>query len=212
MLLNFTHLVNKYKLHINGVLHIGAHYGEEIELYKNYLINDIICFEPLPSNFYILENIVGQKAESYNIALGNENKKILMNVETANNGQSSSILNPKLHIQQYPHITFDKKIEVNMLKLDDFMTFHQANGKNKNKSFNFINIDVQGYELEVFKGGKETLKNIDYIISEVNKEYLYEGCCLIQEIDEFLSEYNFSRAETSWDGITWGDAFYIKNK
>ena len=32
MLLDFNNLKEKYSLEINGVLHIGAHYGEEYEI------------------------------------------------------------------------------------------------------------------------------------------------------------------------------------
>jgi hypothetical protein len=30
------------------------------------------------------------------------------------------------------------------------------------------------------------------------------------ELDDFLNNYGLRRVETSWDGITWGDAFYAK--
>ena len=75
---------------------------------------------------------------------------------------------------------------------------------------NFINIDVQGYELEVFKGATNTLKHIDYIMSEVNTDEVYEGCVLIDELDEFLVTFGFNRVETNMAGGLWGDAFYIK--
>ena len=44
-----------------------------------------------------------------------------MNIETANEGQSSSILEPKIHLKQYPHITFNSKITVPITKLDNFI-------------------------------------------------------------------------------------------
>ncbi len=77
-------------------------------------------------------------------------------------------------------------------------------------SYNFINIDVQGYELEVFKGAVNTLEKIDYIITEVNRAELYKNCVQIEELDSFLSQHGFARDITSWDGDTWGDAFYVK--
>lgn len=211
MLLNFNEIKNKYSIKIDGVLHIGAHHGQENTIYTSNNIENIIYFEPLEKNFFILQQLItNPQFDLINLALGNENKKVEMNVETANNGQSSSILKPKLHLQQYPHIVFNERQEVNMMKLDDFMTSYKSNSKNKNKKFNFINIDVQGYELEVLKGSTETLKSIDYIISEVNRDFVYEGCVLIEELDSYLEEFNFKRLETTWDGVTWGDALYIK--
>jgi hypothetical protein len=125
-----------------------------------------------------------------------------MNVEEANNGMSSSILKPKLHLEQYPWITFNDKVMVEIDKLDNYI------GESEN--YNFINIDVQGYELEVFKGGSNFLNHVDYIMTEVNNSELYENCAKVKELDDYLSTYDFERVETTWDGVTWGDALYIK--
>ena len=80
--------------------------------------------------------------------------------------------------------------------------------------YDFINIDVQGYELNVFKGAVHTLKNIKYIMSEVNRDEIYKNCARVEQLDVFLGGYNFKRVSTTWDnpcGVdTWGDAFYIK--
>ena len=43
------------------------------------------------------------------------------------------------------------------------------------KDYNFINMDVQGYELEVLKGGTKVLEKVDYVYCEVNRDEVYEG-------------------------------------
>lgn len=204
MLLDFNSLIEKYQMKITGVIHIGAHHGQEHTLYKNNKIENVVYFEPLKSNFDILKNNVGEDAILFNFALGNEEKEIEMFVETANMGQSSSILEPALHTKQYPHIVFDKKETVNMRKLD--------NVEIEFNKYNFINIDVQGYELEVFKGSTNTLKYIDYIIAEINRDELYKNCSQIEELKTFLSEYNFELVEEAWIGGNWGDGLFIKKK
>ena len=201
MILDFNKLSSKYNFNIKGIIHIGGHYGEEYDVYKKLNI-PVLFFEPLLNNFQHLYNKVKDDPNviTYQCALGNENKIVTMNVESVNQGQSSSILKPKKHLEQYPHITFDYTEEVNMFRLDDLdLDLSQ---------YNFINIDVQGYELEVFKGATNTLKNIDYIISEVNRDEVYENCPHIDELDEYLSQ--FKRVETDWAGVIWGDALYIK--
>lgn len=202
MLIDLERIVKKYNLQINGVIQIGAHFGEENNIYNNLNIKNRIFFEPLESNFNVLKYNLGDKYELYKLALGNDNKEIEMFVEEANLGQSSSILKPELHLKQYPHIVFNKKEIVQMKRLDDINI--------DLSKFNFINIDVQGYELEVFKGGKNTLNNIDYIMAEINRDEVYENCTKINDLIRFLKPYGFELVEENWEGITWGDGFFIK--
>jgi FkbM family methyltransferase len=205
MLLDLIKLKEKYDLNIKGVLHIGAHFGQEFSTYQNLGIENVMFFEPLPNTFERLkENTRGKNVVLVNTALGNTIGDIEMNVETANEGQSSSILEPHIHLQQYPHIRFNNRVNVKITKLDAFIE--------EKEKYNFINIDVQGYELEVFKGGSEFLNHIDYVMTEVNRDEVYKNCAKIEELDNFLSSYGFVRVETTWDGGTWGDAFYKKQK
>lgn len=205
MLLDFDYLVEKYKLDIKGVIHIGGHHGQEYSIYKKHNIGNIIMFEPVPSTFDILKNnLKDTNVVLINKALGNTTGKVSMNIETSNQGQSSSILDPVLHLQQYPHIQFHSKIEVDIMKLDDYNDVDLIN-------YNFINMDTQGYEKVVLEGTTKTLEHIDYIMTEVNFAEVYKGCPLVEELDEFLKPYGFVRVETDKSGQTWGDSFYIKN-
>ena len=116
MLLDLEKLKEKYTLNIKGILHIGAHFGQEFSIYERLGITDVMFFEPLPHTFEKLKHNVGDKAILVNTALGNLEGEVEMNVETANQGQSSSILEPAVHLRQYPHITFNDKVKVNILQ------------------------------------------------------------------------------------------------
>ena len=204
MLFNFNEITNKYNLNISGIIHIGAHYGEE---YRTYLSNNIknVCFiEAHPKNYTILRQNIPEEVKCINLGLGSETKYVEMYVEENNNGQSNSFLKPKLHEIQYPNILFKEKITLKVDTLDNVINDYTI------EDINMINIDVQGYELEVFKGSHETLKRIDYILSEVNRGELYENCVQVDELDSYLKGYGFDRVETTWVGVTWGDALYIK--
>jgi len=159
-------------------------------------------FEPIQTTFNRLKENVGENAILVNTALGNIEGEVEMFTETINEGQSSSVLQPEYHLVQHPNIQFNGRETVKITKLDNFIE--------DKENYNFINVDVQGYELEVFKGGSEYLKSIDYIMTEVNRAELYKGCAQIEELDNYLSGYGFKRVETTWDGGTWGDAFYVK--
>lgn len=212
MLLDFNYLKEKYNLKIDGILHIGAHFGEEYETYLSNNIKNLIFFEPVPVTFEKLKEKLDGKAILVNTALGNSEGKITMNVETANNGQSSSILKPALHLLQYPHIKFEDIVEVNITTLDNFMTSLNSNEFiGEIPKYNMINIDVQGYELEVFKGATNVLNHINLVYAEVNRDELYKNCVQVDELDAFLGTFGFKRGVTSWNGITFGDALYLKN-
>lgn len=202
MLISFSEIIKKYHMNVAGIIHIGAHYGEEIGDYIDNGIKDIILFEPLSDNFNILEknvknlnaNIVGHQ-----VALGSTPGNATMYV-SSNEKQSSSILKPKVHLTHHPNVSFPSTEIVEVKTLDQFET----------SNFNFINMDVQGYELEVLKGASKTLMHIDYVYCEVNRDEVYENNAFVEQIDEYLSQYNLIRVETDWGGGIWGDALYIK--
>ena len=57
---------------------------------------------------------------------------------------------------------------------------------------NFLNIDIQGAELLALKGMGDIINYFDYAYLEVNRNYVYKNCALIDEIDKYLSKYFFS--------------------
>lgn len=194
MLLDLDQLVEKYSMNIKGVIHIGAHFGQEFDLFIRNGAKEVMMFEPQSEVFRILSEKFQNESRAIleNCALGSSRCEKEMYTESNNQGQSSSLLKPKKHITQYPNIRFTGKETVRVDKLDNFNT----------EGFNMIDIDVQGYELEVFKGSLYTLKHIDYIITEVNREELYDKCAMVDSLDRFLSFYKFRRCETDWAGQT----------
>lgn len=210
-LINMKDYIIKYKIEPKGVIHIGAHFGGEIVQYNELKFKNILFVEPLSRTFEKLLELVNEKNNDkdcniifLNKALGNKIGKEEMYVETANQGMSSSILKPAFHLNQYPGIIFPYKETV------EISTLNNEIGDSNN--YNVLNIDVQGYELEVLKGSTNILTKIDIINTEVNKVHMYENCALINEIDDFLLNFDFIKIDEDWMGDFWGDAIYIKRK
>lgn len=204
MLLNFNSLIRQYKVNITGVIHVGGHIGDELHEYKNNGIENIIIFEPQQHCFQKLSERtkeVGLPAKLVNLALGNISGRVQMTSDPT--GLCGSILKPKLHLELSPDVIFSETLDVEISKLDDEIP--------ENHTYNFLNMDTQGYELEVLKGGAKTLEKIDYVYTEVNQAEVYENNAMIHELDEFLLKYGIERIATGWHGSqTWGDAFYIR--
>ena len=203
MVIDLEQLVHKFNLKIKGVIHVGAHVGQEYMVYKKLGIHKIVWFEPVLETYKKLVINLPEGSTTYNVALGNGEGEKEMFIETANQGMSNSLLEPGTHLKSYPDITFDTKQKVQMLKLDSF---------NFPATYNMLNMDVQGYELEVLKGSTKSLKNIDIIYTEVNTEDVYENCVHIIELDEFLTKKGFTRVFTKMAHMSWGDALYLRTK
>jgi FkbM family methyltransferase len=210
MLLNFDDLVKKYNLNVTGVIQIGANLAQEHNIYLRHGIKNMMYFEPDPNTYNrMLEKLSIDKTsniQTFNIALGNENKMVDFNVSD-NDGASSSILEPKLHLLQHPNVHFTHKIQVEMKRFDD-LNLDISN-------YNFANLDVQGYEYEVFEGMMKTLENnphIKYIMSEINIAETYAGNKTLDKILELLGKVGFSMVEIDLAGTIWGDCLLLRNQ
>ena len=201
MLIPLHELVEKYNIHFSGVLHVGAHECEEINDYEKYISRDkILWVEALP------EKIEFNKNKFQNLLI--ENAVVSDKIETvkfniSNNGQSSSILDFGLHSHYHPHVYYVDNFECQTQMLRNILPKY-------NISYNFLNLDIQGAELNALKGMDEYLPNVDYIYTEVNSDYVYKDCSLITELDNYLKKFELVRVETKWTDCKWGDAFYMR--
>lgn len=77
----------------------------------------------------------------------------------------------------------------------------------------FINLDIQGVELQAIMSLGVLIDQVNVIYTEVNKRQVYVGCNLIQDIDAYLKKYGFRRIATRWQRRSgWGDALYVNQK
>lgn len=209
MYITLPKLVEKYGLagKIKGIIHVGAHTGEEAEAYQECGVKKVVWVEPCQPALAALHMKIVQDGNSIILgcAFGERIETDVMRVAPANTGMSNSLLSPHLHMTQFPDIVFNQTEVVMVFPMDTF-AFLQVG------RYNFLNMDVQGFEDRVLRGGKRTLQHIDYVYTEVNRAEVYRDCAKIEELDKMLHE--FERVETFWcDGGQqgdWGDAFYIR--
>lgn len=206
MLIPLKQFLDKHSIKVRGVIHVGAHLAQEHPEYLKCGIKNMVYIEPCKAPF---ESLTGMfkinhpNVKLFNCACGEYTGVQEMNITLQGEGQSNSLLAPKLHLKQHPEIKFTAKEMVEVRRIDDL-------AYNK-KDYDMLMMDCQGYEAHVLKGATSLLKGINVVYSEVNKDYVYEGCALIEELDEILKD--FDRIETSWAGNTsWGDAVWIRKQ
>jgi len=201
MLIPLHNLVKKYNIQFKGILHVGAHECEELKDYERYIQrNKILWVEALSDKVELCKqrfpNVLIENA-----VVSDKIEKLMFNV--SNNGQSSSILDFGLHSHYHSHVHYVNSFEVETKLLKDVISKYDI-------EYNFLNFDIQGAELKALKGMEEYLPTVDYLYTEVNSDYVYKDCALIEELDEYLLTFGLIRVETNMTEYKWGDAFYIR--
>jgi FkbM family methyltransferase len=198
MLIPFRFIYEKYGMKISGILHVGAHECEELVEYEKVIGRDkIMWIEAIQEKVDLCRSLYPDIQICQMVA---SDKVEMVKFNVANNGQSSSMLEFGIHSVHHPHVHYVSSVELEtqLLSTIDF-------------SYNFINLDIQGAELKALKGLGDKLHHVDYIYTEVNTDYVYKGCNLINELDEYLATYGFKCVEARiYKEYKWGDAFYIK--
>jgi FkbM family methyltransferase len=199
-------ILDERNIQITGVLHIGAHNCEELDLYEGLGLNknDIIWVDAINNKVIEAQNR-GIPNVFNAIITDTDDTEITFNI--SNNVQSSSVLEFGTHSKEHPGVVYVDKIVGKSITLDTFVKRNSIDAK----KLNFWNFDIQGAELMALKGSIQIIKDVKAIYLEVNEKELYKNCGLIGEIDAFLSTYNFKRVETYMTRWGWGDALYIRD-
>ena len=72
--------------------------------------------------------------------------------------------------------------------------------------FNFLTMDLQGFELRILDSLGELLTLIDYVYVEIS------SFDTMLELDTYMKKYQLRNVETKWwDDGTWADVFYARS-
>jgi FkbM family methyltransferase len=206
MLIDFKYLCDKYNFIPKGIIHIGAHDLEEMGAYISCGVSKIVWIEGNPD--LVSKNIRRVDGESqkllHALVYSEDGKNVVFNI--TNNLQSSSILEFGKHKDYHPQVDFTESRPMTTTRIDSLLN---VNGINP-QEFDFVNLDIQGVELQALKGFGEYLYGVKYIYTEVNVGEVYKGNDSIEDLDTYLGEIGFKRVETKITPYEWGDAFYMK--
>ena len=190
-----------------GVIHVGAHEGEELGSYERLGFKQVVFVEANRALFERLRDRIGGRPgiTVLHAAVTDHDGEVELNV--TNKDQSSSILDLGEHAKVYPRITVERREKVPARRLDTLLA---ENGLSA-EDFNVLHLDIQGAELLALRGGDEALRGIELVETEINLAELYRGCALLPELERHLADRGFHRtAMTTPFHPTWGDAIYVR--
>jgi len=163
---------------------VGANYGQTIDeiisVFENYEINS---FEPSPAVFEFLRNKTSkmEKINIWNCGIGSSAKPLLLNENTHQNMSSF------LEIGKDGWGSIDHTTSVPVTTIDKFCEEQNI------KRIDVLKIDTQGFELEVFKGAKNSMENnrIGLLYFEVTFIDMYKGIPTFGELYDFAINNGF---------------------
>jgi FkbM family methyltransferase len=162
------------KFNINLIIDVGANEGQFGHFLRQFYFDEILSFEPVSSAFDML-NLASSNDPKWhiqNIALGSQNTMQMINVSQQT--QFSSFLKTNEYCsQRFQKDSLPTKQEVTTVRRLDKL-LDEAIPSIDNKQI-FLKMDTQGYDLEVFKGVGDKIKNIIALQSEISMIPIYDG-------------------------------------
>jgi FkbM family methyltransferase len=153
------------------IIDVGANSGEFLELMNSSNRNiPILAFEPIKKEFLKIQQRfqASQHIKIENKGLGSKEETV--NLYVGDFSPSSSILKPETENYTVEEILITQLDNYNSM-IHDYQTI-------------LCKIDVEGFEMEVLKGGEEVLKRIKYLYIEARTTEIVG--CSFEEIYGFL--------------------------
>lgn len=160
-------LLSKHKIDPSGVIHVGAHDGQEYEAYQ--VFNKVLWIEPIPE---YAERLRARGLDVVDKAIAEEEGIVDFYITTYDQG--SSMLKPIDH-------TVDKKVSVEAVRLDSLNT----NG------YNCLVVDTQGSEHSVIKSAGEKIQQFDLVIAEGSDRLRYENSINTVDLITLMNSLGF---------------------
>ncbi|WP_158239214.1 FkbM family methyltransferase [Uliginosibacterium sp. TH139] len=196
-----------------GILQVGASYGQEMQYFLENGIRAGLFIEPLAEPFAHLASVCRQVPGYIAMqALCADTSGQTHTFHVASNGgMSSSILKPAQHLQVFDYVKFPTSVELVSHTLDEVMAFVRESGHGDAlDKLDTLYMDTQGAELRIMVGAPQTLRQINYIFTEVMRGEMYEKQASFQSVCAWLDVMGFTLNNVYFGPGHTGDALFIR--
>jgi len=203
-------------IQLNGVIHVGAHRGEEINEYGDLGAKTVVWVEANPEVFdemcIMLTNAEANiDSHAFQYAASTEdhgtaefNRYYGPDAgHLVGNKGCSSLLKAEGRFEEW----YKDTIEVETITID---TLLEEEGFNV-EDFQLLNMDVQGAELMVLRGSEKVLDNVKWVTTEATWEDPdYIDNVMYDELKSFLESKGFVETQIVPHAENWGDVLFVK--
>lgn len=196
----------------NDIIHLGAHDGIERDIYNHFEARNVYWFECNKFVFPdLLQRIGGHPGhKAFLAALWSEaGVELEFHFYRDKKDGAGGFFEDKLmknYIKDCPML--EETIKIKTTTLDKYV----EDGILDISNVSFLNIDLQGAELEAFKGAQKLLNSpkLKAIWCEVSWDEVYDGGPQLNDITNYLKNYDFMFAGKRVDWAIHGDALYVR--
>lgn len=185
-LIKSTNIDIKFKLIEIGARQLSIKREPFYKLLDHFPSSKIIGFEIDEETCNIMNSSARDGVKYYPKALGEFNE--IRQLYVTNHPMCSSLYKPNEDLislyQNFEVAYLKSETTIETVALDNFLAANNIG------SIDFIKIDVQGAELDIFKGGKKALKDVLKIVCEVEFVPHYENQPLFGDVCNFLNNYD----------------------
>lgn len=161
-----------HHLSVSTVVDVGSNEGHfGVTLRELGFTGRIVSFEPVQAAFQVLKQRADRDGNwtAHHCALGSYSGETTINVSRFS--QFSSILPPTEYGRSWENMVVESQETVRLRTIDECL----KDGTIPDDPRIMLKMDTQGFDLEVFKGASETLRNVACILSEISLIPIYEG-------------------------------------
>ena len=189
-----------------GVLHIGAHFGEERFVYSEFE-KPVLWIEAVPEYFNQLRsNISTLDNQEARLLLLSDDERVVEFHIASNDGASSSLYElSKNSGFEKTGLRMETSIQVSTMRLDKTLS------KEDFLKFDHWVVDVQGAELEVLRGAGKSLSYCNSIQVEVSHREVFVGGTEYLELVDFLTCAGFIQIWEAHEGEHMDVLFIRRN-
>ncbi len=161
-----------YEAQAPVVMELGAHHGQDTtRIYDACRTTPVyVAVEADPRNLPVLRQALGDRRITVvHAAIAGHVGEVTFHQCEGNNDASGSIVEPKLHLTEFPHITFEHDVVVPCVTLDVLAARFGLG------LIDLIWCDIQGAENLMIAQGQRTLALTRYLVIEADRLEMYGG-------------------------------------